>query len=155
MVRGYYPGYFFSWLEENHLQINFFKEDNDILKNGTVDFYAFSYYMSNCATTEKNADQTGGNLIGGAKNPYLQTSEWGWQIDPDGLQYTLNQLWDRYQIPLMIVENGLGSPDILENGKVHDDYRISYLRSHIKAIEQSVSDGTHVMGYTAWGRLTW
>lgn len=153
MVRGYYPSYIYSWMKENQLQVTCSEEDCDILKKGTVDFYAFSYYMSNCATIEENAQQTAGNLVGGAKNPYLQASEWGWQIDPDGLRYTLNQLWDRYQIPLMIVENGLGAPDVIEDGKIHDDYRISYLKSHIQAIKDAISDGSDVMGYTAWGPI--
>ena len=99
---------------------------------------------------------TGGNLIKGYKNPYVKASEWGWQIDPQGLRYTLNKLYDRYQLPLFIVENGLGAKDeliTLENGEktVNDDYRIAYLREHLKEAAKAIEDGVELMGYTSWG----
>lgn len=150
MVRGVYPTYIQSWFEKENICLKTELKDADILKEGTVDFYAFSYYMTNCSTLRTDVEQVNGNLMGGAKNPYLQTSEWGWQIDPEGLRYTLNQLWDRYEIPLMVVENGLGAVDKVENGQIHDSYRIDYFRKHIKAIKEAVSDGVKVMGYTAW-----
>lgn len=150
MVRGEYPGYIKSWMKREKLQISFEKDDEKILKEGTVDFYAFSYYITNCATVRTDVEQVNGNLMGGAKNPYLKASDWGWQIDPGGLRYTLNQLWDRYEIPLMIVENGFGAADQLQNGKVHDGYRIDYLREHVKAMAKAVEEGVNLMGYTMW-----
>ena len=87
------------------------------------------------------------------ENPYITASDWGWAIDPTGLRYTLNRLYDRYQIPLFIVENGFGAIDTLEeDGSIHDASRIEYLSSHIKALEKAVTyDGVDVMGYTPWG----
>ena len=97
-------------------------------------------------------EKSGGNFVGGMKNPYLKASDWGWQIDPKGLRYTLNELYDRYQIPLMVVENGLGAYDKLEeDGSIHDSYRIDYLRQHIAQMEEAVKDGVDLMGYTPWG----
>ena len=130
--------------------------DKGELARGTVDFYSFSYYQSNCVSTDPAQAQSSGNLIGGAKNPYLKASDWGWQIDPDGLRYTLNEIYGRYQIPVMVVENGLGAFDTLERADdgtpvIHDPYRIDYLRQHIKAMEAAVEDGVDLMGYTMWG----
>ena len=141
---------------KNNIQIQMEEGDEALLKEGTVDFYSFSYYMTNCVSTEPNLEGTGGNLIGGVKNPYLKASDWGWQIDPDGLRYTLNELYARYQIPLMVVENGLGAFDKLEEGnKVHDSYRIDYLREHIKCMEEAIEDGVDLIGYTPWGCIDW
>jgi 6-phospho-beta-glucosidase len=152
-VRGYYPSYSERFFEENNIVIKKEAGDDEILREGTVDFYTFSYYMSVCqsADPEVNAG-AGGNLVGGVKNPYLKASDWGWQIDPEGLRYTLNEIYDRYQIPLMVVENGLGAYDELEeDGSIHDEYRIDYLRKHIKQMEEAVKDGVDLMGYTPWG----
>ena len=125
------------------------------LKEGTVDFYTFSYYMSNCVTVDENAETTAGNMSKGAKNPYLKASDWGWQIDPDGLRYTLNLLHDRYpHTPLMIVENGFGAFDTVEeDGSIHDDYRIDYFKGHIHAMKESIEDGVPLIGYTTWGPI--
>ena len=131
-------------------------EDQKILKN-TVDFISFSYYSSVCATTHTElGEPTGGNLSKGYKNPYLKATAWGWQIDPKGLRYTLNRLYDRYQLPLFIVENGIGAEDqlvTLENGEktVLDDYRIDYLRQHLIQVREAICDGVEIMGYTSWG----
>lgn len=152
-VRGYYPSYMERFFEEKGIQIHMEPGDEEILREGTVDFYTFSYYMSNCesADPEVNA-KAGGNIIGGVKNPYLKASDWGWQIDPKGLRYTLNEIYDRYQIPLMVVENGLGAYDQLEeDGSIHDGYRIDYLREHIAQMAEAVKDGVDLMGYTPWG----
>ena len=114
--------------------------------------YTFSYYMSNVVTTHEVKDKVDGNFTAGAKNPYLKYSEWGWATDPDGLQYYLELMYDRYDIPMMVVENGLGAVDeISEDGKIHDDYRIDYLRMHIKAMERAINDGVDLIGYTTWG----
>lgn len=155
-VRGYYPGYAKRYFKENSIHINMTDEDREILKN-TVDFISFSYYVSSCATANKELDVRGeGNLLGGVQNPYLKSSEWGWQIDPQGLRYVLNTFWDRYQKPLFIVENGLGAVDQLiinEQGEktVEDDYRIAYLRDHIKQMDEAIEDGVELLGYTTWG----
>ena len=151
-VRGAYPYWTDSFFKENHIQIHKEEGDDEILANGKVDYYTFSYYCSNCVTSEENDEKTGGNMMGGVKNPYLKASEWGWQIDPQGLRYALNELYARYQIPLMVVENGLGAMDhVEEDGSIHDDYRIEYLKEHIQAMEQAVQDGVDLMGYTPWG----
>ena len=151
-VRGAYPYYAKRFFEENGIEIKKEADDDAILAEGTVDFYTFSYYMSNCVTTDKDAVGANGNLLGGVKNPYLKASDWGWQIDPQGLRYCLNELYGRYQIPLMVVENGLGAYDNLEeDGSIHDSYRIDYLREHIKQMEEAVKDGVDLMGYTPWG----
>lgn len=121
-VRGAYPSFAERYLEENNIQIKMEAEDAAILKEGCVDFYTFSYYMSTCAATSEEVDKISGNLISSIKNPYLKSSDWGWQIDPKGLRYTLNEIYGRYQIPLMVVENGLGADDkINEDGSINDD----------------------------------
>lgn len=151
-VRGEYPYYMERYFEENNIKIKMEDEDKEVLKEGTVDFYTLSYYMTNCVTTDTSAEQTGGNLLAGVKNPYLKASDWGWQIDPKGLRYTLNEIYGRYQIPLMVVENGLGAHDKLEeDGSINDDYRIDYLRQHIEQMKEAVKDGVDLMGYTPWG----
>lgn len=153
-VRGKYPNYAKRILKENNIEIKMEPGDEEILKN-TVDFISFSYYMSICESTGK--EMTGkGNIMGGVSNPYLQASEWGWQIDPKGLRYILNVLYDRYEKPLFIVENGLGAVDKLvddENGNktVEDDYRIKYLNDHLVQVGEAIEDGVEVMGYTTWG----
>ena len=108
--------------------------------------------MSNCVS-EKPSEEIGqGNLTGGLKNPYLQASEWGWQIDPQGLRYTLNEIYSRYQIPMMVVENGLGARDTVEeDGSINDTYRIDYMRRHIEQMKEAVRDGVELWGYTPWG----
>lgn len=156
-ARGYYPNYALKQFERMGIDLNITEEDKKVLKENTVDFISFSYYSSRCVTTQEGVGETIGNAFKGTKNPYLKSSEWGWQIDPLGLRITLNSLYDRYQKPLFIVENGLGANDeLVENGDgsytVNDDYRIDYLREHIKAFKQAVEeDGVELLGYTPWG----
>ena len=152
-VRGYYPCYAKRFFEENNIQIVKDSGDDKILRDGKVDFYTFSYYMSACESADPDiVEQAGGNIIGGIRNPYLKSSDWGWQIDSKGLRYSLNEIYDRYQIPLMVVENGLGAFDRLEeDGSIHDTYRIDYLRQHIRQMAEAVKDGVDLMGYTPWG----
>ncbi len=154
-VRGYYPSYAKRFFEENNIKIEMGADDIEILKKYPVDFVSFSYYSSRCTTTKKelfeNTSKT--NIFDGIENPYLEKSEWGWAIDPIGLRVTLNQIYDRYQKPLFIVENGLGANDTLENGEVNDDYRIKYLRDHIEQMIKAVNDGVELMGYTTWGHI--
>ena len=152
MVRGEYPAYAKRLWERKGITIKMEDGDADILREGTVDFYTFSYYMSNCITVDPNAEATEGNIGAGCKNPYLEASDWGWQIDPKGLRFALNEIYDRYRIPLMVVENGLGAYDEKgEDGMVHDSYRIDYLRKHIEQMKEAVRDGVDLMGYTPWG----
>lgn len=151
-IRGRYPGYSRRYFEENGIRIQMESGDLEEIRTGTVDFYTFSYYMTFCVTTDPEADNTSGNLLGGAKNPYLEASDWGWQIDPKGLRWSLNEIYDRYQIPMMVVENGLGAYDEKAgDGKIHDDYRIDYLRQHIEQMGEAVRDGVDLFGYTPWG----
>jgi 6-phospho-beta-glucosidase len=155
-ARGAYPGYAKRYFREHGIEIKFRPEDEDVLKN-TVDFISFSYYVSVCATADPEKNVRGeGNLLGGVPNPCLKSSEWGWQIDPKGLRYTLNEFWDKFQKPLFVVENGLGARDRLitkEDGMktVEDDYRIDYLRDHLLQVEEAIEDGVPVLGYTSWG----
>lgn len=151
-VRGEYPYYAKRFWEENGISIKMEDGDLAILKEGTVDFFTFSYYMTNCVSTDPSQQNSSGNIVGGTKNPYLESSDWGWQIDPKGLRYTLNEVYGRYQIPVMVVENGLGAYDKKEaDGSIIDDYRIEYLRKHIEQMREAVKDGVDLMGYTPWG----
>jgi 6-phospho-beta-glucosidase len=156
-VRGQYPGYMKRYFRENNIQIQMEDGDEELLKDHTVDFVSFSYYMSICEAADRSVAQAGeGNLMGGVTNPYLKQSEWGWAIDPQGLRYVLNQFYDRWQKPLFIVENGLGAIDELVTQPdgtktVLDDYRINYLRDHLIQVGEAIEDGVPVMGYTSWG----
>ncbi len=155
-VRGEYPAWAKAlWIERGvdvEMMEDLYERDEETLLNGVVDFYSFSYYMSSVATTHDDAAASSGNVFGGVKNPYLKASDWGWQIDPAGLRWYLEEVYDRYQIPLMIVENGLGAYDEKsEDGKFHDTYRIDYMRDHIKEMGHAIYDGVDLMGYTMWG----
>ncbi len=154
-VRGEYPSYAKRIFKENKIELNITDEDREKLSH-TVDFISFSYYMSICESADTTLKHSKGNIMLGVKNPYLEASEWGWQIDPKGLRYVLNTMYDRYQKPLFIVENGLGAVDELvadENGNktVIDDYRIKYLNAHMVQMEEAIKDGVDLMGYTSWG----
>ena len=151
MLKGEYPFYAWNFFEKNHIHINLNDEEKRILKEGTCDFYSFSYYQSICESCQSFDEKTSGNIMGGVRNPYLKLTEWDWPIDPVGLRYTLNKVYDRYRVPVFISENGLGAVDHLENGKVHDPYRIAYLRDHIQEMEKAVEDGVDLFGYTPWG----
>lgn len=151
-VRGAYPHFAKRYFDELGVTIDLQPGDEEILKAGRVDYYTLSYYMSNCVSTDPEHAKTGGNLMGGIKNPYLEASDWEWQIDPQGLRYTLNHIYGRYQIPMMVVENGLGAYDrVEEDGSINDDYRIDYLRKHIQAMAEAIQDGVELWGYTPWG----
>ena len=150
-VRGAYPSYARKLFHDKGVRLIVEEGDFEIFKN-TVDFVSFSYYSSRCVAADMNDKVSNeGNIIRSVKNPYLQTSQWGWGIDPLGLRITMNQLYDRYQKPLFIVENGLGAKDeIRQDGNIQDDYRIDYLRSHIQAMKEAMEDGVELMGYTVW-----
>ncbi|MCZ2491549.1 glycoside hydrolase family 1 protein [Dellaglioa carnosa] len=155
-VRGEYPTYTNRLMQKYGFKFSDLEttpEELALLKANPVDYIGFSYYMS--ATVDEThvaQDSAQGNLIGGVKNPYLKASDWGWQIDPTGLRIALNELYQRYQKPLFIVENGFGAKDEADEDKfVNDDYRIDYLRSHIEAMADAINDGVNLMGYTPWG----
>ncbi len=153
-ARGYYPNYALKKFERDNLNIEMTEDDLALLKEHTVDFISFSYYSSRVASGDpKVNEETQGNIFASIKNPYLDSSEWGWQIDPLGLRITMNAIWDRYQKPLFVVENGLGAIDTPdENGDVEDDYRIDYLRQHIQTMNDAINiDGVELWGYTTWG----
>lgn len=152
LMRGYYPSYSERIFAQDKVVLNISDQDKKILLEGKSDFLAFSYYCSGCVTTHPlDNSLTGGNLSMGLKNTYLEASEWGWQIDPVGLKYALHELNDRYQKPLIIVENGLGAIDVLEDDKtVHDPYRIEYLNKHISKLKEAVEEGVNLFGYTMW-----
>ncbi|XOJ03126.1 6-phospho-beta-glucosidase [Paenibacillus polymyxa] len=154
-ARGGYPSYAAQFFKENDVVLETEAGDDDILKSYPVDYIGFSYYMSRAVSANPDGKETtAGNLFGGVKNPYLPSSEWGWQIDPLGLRIALNLLYDRYRKPLFIVENGLGAIDKVEaNDVINDDYRIDYLREHLLQVSKAIQDGVDLMGYTSWGPI--
>ncbi len=156
-ARGAYPVWAKKRMERAEVTLPLAEGDAETLREGTVDFVAFSYYCSRCTTAdpvlfEKNA-RPGNAVFKAVVNPHLKSTEWGWQIDPLGLRVTVNTLYDRYQKPLFVVENGLGAVDKLEaDGTVHDQYRIEYMRAHLEALRDAVcEDGIPVIGFTSWG----
>ncbi len=155
MIRGAYPTFACRMWKEDGVQLNVTEEDKKDMMEGKADFLGFSYYSSGCVTTHTEAGEAGGgNLSVGAKNPYLKASDWGWQIDPTGYKYTLHMLWDRYNLPLFDVENGLGAYDkVEEDGSIHDPYRIDYHRRHIQKLKEAIEEGVNIFGYTTWGGL--
>lgn len=151
-VRGKYPSYSKRLFKEKNIELVMEENDENLLKN-TVDFVSFSYYSSRCASATMN-QQSEANVVKSLPNPYLEKSDWGWAIDPKGLRITMNRLYDRYQKPLFLVENGLGAKDTVdENGQIEDDYRISYLNDHILAMNEAIHDGVEVMGYIVWSAI--
>lgn len=154
-ARGEYPNYMKRFFEKEGIRPDITEADLEMLKN-TVDFISFSYYSSICESESAGGEKTGGNLSAGYKNPHLKASEWGWQIDPKGLRYTLNKLYDMFSLPLFIAENGLGAEDkLITTGSgektVIDDYRIDYIKAHLKEVLKAIDEGVPVMGYTSWG----
>lgn len=150
-ARGRYPSYAKKLFEEKGVHLEMEEGDLEILKT-TVDFISFSYYASRCVAADMDGRTANeGNVIRSVKNPYLETSQWGWAIDPLGLRITMNQLYDRYQKPLFLVENGLGAKDeVKADGSVDDSYRIDYLKKHIGAMKLAMEDGVDLMGYIVW-----
>ena len=155
-ARGKYPAYMNRFFKENDIEIQFAPGDKELMAEHTVDFVSFSYYMSVVAAHDPESYSSGReNVLGGLQNPYLTASEWGWQVDPIGLRLVLNAFYDRYQLPLFIVENGLGAKDVLVDGPdgptVEDDYRIDYLKRHLQQVGEAIEDGVELWGYTTWG----
>ncbi len=152
-VKGEYPRLIERDLEKRGIHIAMAPEDRTILKADTVDFLSFSYYMSMAESGDPNAERTPGNTVLGVKNPNLPSTEWGWQIDPKGLKISLIELYDRYQVPLMIVENGMGAVDVLEDGQVHDPYRMDYFKAHFQQMKEAIDEGVDLIGYTSWAPI--
>lgn len=152
--RGEYPGYMLRYFRDSGIILDITEADREALK-ATVDFISFSYYMTGCVTADAEVSaKARGNILSMVPNPHLASSEWGWQIDPIGLRILLNELWDRYQKPLFIVENGLGAKDQpAADGRVQDDYRIRYLNDHLVQVAEAIEDGVNVLGYTCWGPI--
>ncbi|NMP08451.1 6-phospho-beta-glucosidase [Paenibacillus polymyxa] len=154
--RGEYPGYAKRFFKDHGLNIEMESGDAAILKDHTVDYIGFSYYSSRTTSTDPEVvkNMTSGNVFGSVANPYLDKSEWGWTIDPKGFRITANQLHDRYQKPLFVVENGFGANDVVSpEGEVNDDYRIDYLKRHIAEMGEALQDGVEIIGYTSWGPI--
>lgn len=151
-VRGKYPEYMLAYFKRKQFAIDITEEDVEVLKDGCVDYIGFSYYMS-FAVKAKDPTYDYDEAHDLVTNPYVEKSEWGWQIDPEGLRYSMNWLYDRYSLPLFIVENGFGAVDeISEDNQIHDMYRIDYLRRHIQQMKKAVEeDGIKLIGYTPWG----
>lgn len=155
-VRGVYPAWALKRIERAGVTLDCTPADLADLRAGTVDFVSFSYYASHCISADpKQTGHYGNAGAASVKNPYLAVTEWGWQIDPVGLRITCNSLYDRYQKPMFVVENGLGATDRVEkDGTVHDGYRIDYLRDHIRELKKAVNeDGLPVLGYTMWSPI--
>lgn len=152
---GAYPYYAKRVFEEKGVQLEISDEDREALTH-TVDFVSFSYYSSNCAAADHSlGEPTGSNMVPTLKrNPYSKVSEWGWQIDPKGLRYSLIELYDRYRKPLMVVENGMGAKDVVEaDGSIHDPYRVEYFRQHISEMGKAIDEGVEMWGYTTWAPI--
>ncbi|KAB2493259.1 glycoside hydrolase family 1 protein [Priestia endophytica] len=153
-ARGEYPKYMERFFIENDIKIIKETGDDEIIKQYPVDYITISYYMSMLSSAAPEGERTDGNLMNSLKNPYLEASDWGWQIDPVGLRIVLNDMYDRYRLPIFIVENGLGAYDkVEEDGSIHDTYRIDYLRKHIEQMKEAIGDGVELLGYTSWGPI--
>lgn len=145
-VRGAYPGYAKRYFAEHGIDLGITEDEARILAEGTVDFVSFSYYF----TKVEDSTRPGEEVL----NPHIEKSIWGWGTDPLGFRISLNEYWDRYRLPIFIAENGLGALDeVTEDGHVHDEHRIAYLRAHIEAMREAVRDGVGVFGYAAWGPI--
>lgn len=145
-MRGEYPGYAHRFFYENNLAIKMTTEELELIKNNTMDYLSFSYYYTKINDSEINTFSP----MDKSKNPYLNTSEWGWEIDPIGLRTALNMYYDRYQCPIFLTENGLGARDKFEEGKINDDYRIEYLEKHFIQMKEAIKDGVNLIGYCLW-----
>ncbi len=154
-AKGKYPYFAHKYFKDHNVTLNIEQDDESILKEGIVDWVGYSYYQSNVQSySQIGKTVINGNLKGGLKNKYLTANDWGWQIDPVGLRILTNKLYDRYNKPLFVLENGIGMIESLdEENKIHDSYRIDYLREHLKALKDSIDDGCEVLGYTWWGPI--
>lgn len=148
--RGFYPEYILRYFEENDINIKFYEDDLELLKNNTMDFLALSYYYTNIIDSTKNSYKP----FDSSQNPYLEPTIWEWRMDPLGFYNSLSQYWDRYQKPIIIAENGLGAIDEFDkDGKIHDNYRIDFAKKHIKMMKEAIMDGVNVIAYCWWGPI--
>lgn len=145
-VRGEYPGYMIRYFNEHNINLDITKEDLELIKENTVDYISFSYYSSGVVHKETPNELS-------LDNPYIDASIWGWTMDPIGFRYTFNVLWDRYHMPLFVAENGLGAIDEVVDGRIHDSYRIDYLRDHVTQMKEAIKDGIEIFGYASWGPI--
>lgn len=153
-VFGEYPRLVKNMLKRKGITIVMAPGDEEVLKAHPVDYVSFSYYMSLTESAKEGLEKAAGNTIMGVKNPYLPSTDWGWQIDPKGLKISLIELYDRYKKPLIIVENGMGAVDKVESdGSIHDEYRIQYFRDHLKQMKEAVDEGVELFGYTSWAPI--
>lgn len=155
MIFGEYPGYTKRIFEEKNIKIDTTQEELKLLKENTCSYVSISYYSSSVISADNNLERVEGNLVSGFKNKYLKSTEWGWQIDPQGFRYALNKIWNKYKLPIFVSENGIGLHDTFtKDNKVHDNDRIYYLETHIKEMHNAiVLDGVDVIGYTMWGLM--
>ena len=155
MARGKYPNYTNEIFSRKGVNIKIEDGDEEILAKYPLDFVSFSYYRSTIVEADKFTSMDPMGIMGGEKNPHLPSTDWGWPIDPLGLRYCLNELYDRYQKPLFVIENGLGAADVLEeDGSIHDRYRTEYLRDHFEQIRDAINiDKVPCFGYTMWGPI--
>jgi 6-phospho-beta-glucosidase len=155
-IRGSYPGYALRYFDENNIHIEFGKDDEADLQN-TIDFLAISYYytmISDAQSVNQKDEPEIASHNNEYPNPHIKQSAWGWGIDPIGMRIKLNYFWDRYQIPIVIAENGIGCFDKVEaDGSVHDPYRIEYLRAHIEQLKEAIKDGVKITAYHPWGPI--
>lgn len=157
-ARSYVPELIKKIWKKNNYKIDVTAEDLAEIKKGTVDYLGITYYLTSTVSADSTIQKVGsGNAAGNdtVENPYLKRSQWGWTIDPAGLRYYLNEMYHRYHLPIFIVENGLGAIDKIEkDGKIHDDYRISYLRDHILEMKKAIEeDGVDMIGYDVWSPI--
>lgn len=152
-VNGEYPYFAVNYYQKNNIDILMTEEEREELKKGTVDFISMSYYCSDVISAKEDRPIVSGNLVGGVDNDFIQKNDWGWHIDPIGLRFVLNDCYQRYKKPIIIVENGLGAYDKVEDGKVHDPYRIEYLHNHLTELRNAVEDGVCVFGYCLWSPI--
>ncbi|MFV0381985.1 MAG: glycoside hydrolase family 1 protein [Breznakia sp.] len=149
-LRGVYPGYALRYFEDERIHIDISEEEERLLKENTMDFLAISYYASYVIDSTKHTIQPGEM----SQNPHLQPTPWDWRMDPLGLYNCISQYWDRYHVPMMIAENGYGAIDTIEkDGRIHDDYRIDYLKKHLKVLKDCVREGVDLFAYCAWGPI--
>ena len=151
-ARGRYNSYYYANMKNEGTMPEILEGDMEILKKGITDSLSISYYMS---TISHHGELSLTNVedVVIKKNPYLEMSKFGWTIDPVGLRITLRQLYDRYEMPIYVVENGFGCQDELVDGEIHDDYRIDYMRKHIEQMKLAVKEGVDCRGYLAWGPI--
>ena len=154
MCNGRFPQYKLKEYKDSNIQLEISNEDKESFYNGKLDFIGVNYYSTSVAHYEGDDDGEE-TLFGGVQNPYLEKSKWGWSIDPIGLRYLLNYVYRKYELPIIVSENGLGAMDkVEEDGSINDDYRIDYLNQHLIQLKKAAEeDGVDCFGYLMWGPI--